>query len=165
MSSEPYVATVNSTQRRAASSSVACAPKPTAVPVTWAAASSAASCLREVSTTRAPAAASACAVASPMPREAPVTRAVRPARSGPVICGSALRAVFAELDAGDAALVHLVGAVGQAQRAQMRPGPGEEEVVGNAGRPVHLDGTVEDLQSHGGCGDLDGGDLGPGLLV
>src|SRR5258708_11903744 len=76
---------VRSTQRRAASSSTACAPTPKARSPTCAAAASAASCLRAVSTTFAPAAASCCEIASPIPREAPVTIAVRPVRSCAVI--------------------------------------------------------------------------------
>lgn len=46
-----------------------------------AATASQASCLRLETITRAPAAASARAIDSPMPREAPVTRATRPDRS------------------------------------------------------------------------------------
>jgi hypothetical protein len=44
----------------------------------------AASCLREVTTTFAPASASCCAIAKPMPRDAPVIIAVRPVRSNDI---------------------------------------------------------------------------------
>jgi hypothetical protein len=47
----------------------------------WAAASSQASSLREATTTSAPACASPCAMARPMPREPPVTIATVPDKS------------------------------------------------------------------------------------
>src|SRR5690606_16342765 len=52
--------------------------------------------------------------------------------------------VLLELAVGERPLVHLVRAVGQAQRAGRGPEPGEREVLGDAARAVHLDGLVED---------------------
>src|SRR6185312_4134158 len=84
MSTLPNLFRAMSMQRRAWSSSTACAATPTALPSIWAAASSAASCLSEVRTTLAPAVASACTVANPIPREAPVMIVVLPHRSADV---------------------------------------------------------------------------------
>ena len=88
MSTLPNRSRVMPMQRRAASSSTACAATPTADPFTCMAAASADSWERDVSTTLPPAAAIACAAANPMPREAPVMIAVRPVRSSPGLVGS-----------------------------------------------------------------------------
>ena len=50
--------------------------------------------------------------------------------------------------------MHLVGAVGGPQGAQIRPRLGEREVLGNAAAPVDLDGAVDDLQQILGIANL-----------
>src|SRR3954471_19675446 len=62
-----------------------------------------------------------------------------PARHG-------LAFVPAKLELADLVAMHLVRPVGEAQRAGVRPGVGEPEVVGNASAAVCLDGPVEDLE-------------------
>src|ERR1700753_934218 len=151
MSMRPNRSTVSSPERLAASSSTAWAPTPRAFAPICAAAASALSCLRAVTTTFAPTSASCCAIASPMPRDAPVMIAVRPFRSGDMsarlrdVDGGRLAGVLAQLQPGDSALVHLVRAVGEAQRAQMRPGQGKREVVGHPATAMHLYRPVDDL--------------------
>src|ERR1700742_851974 len=127
MSMRPKRSSVRSTQRLAASSSTAWAPTPRAFSPICAAAASALSCLREVITTFAPASASCQAIANPMPRDAPVTIAVRPVRSTDIsahlrdLDRGGLVSVLAQFLTRDGALVHFVRTVGKAQRAQMRP--------------------------------------------
>ena len=65
-----------------------------------------------------------------------------------------------QLGAGERRLVHLVGAVGEAQRADGGVRRGEREVLGEAAGAVRLDGAVDDLLDDLGGGDLDRLDLG-----
>jgi hypothetical protein len=65
----------------------------------------------------------------------------------------------------DLVAVHLVGAVGQAQRARAGVGGGEREVVADARAAMHLHGPVDHLAGHAGRGHLDHGDLLLGHLV
>src|SRR5246127_2172857 len=152
MSMPPKWSTVRSTQRLAASSSTAWAPTPRAFSPICAAAASALSCLREVITTFAPASASCHAIANPMPRDAPVTIAVRPVRSTDIsahlrdLDRGGLVSVLAQFLTRDGALVHFVRTVGKAQRAQMRPRQRERKVVGHTAAAVHLDRPVDDRQ-------------------
>ena len=70
-----------------------------------------------------------------------------------------------ELELGERAQVHLVGAVGDAQRARRRPQVCERRVLADAGAAVHLDGRVEDVERDCGRDDLGGGDLAARRLV
>ena len=54
-----------------------------------------------------------------------------------------VRSVLAQLQLADLVAVHLVRAVGEAQRARVGVGAGEEEVVGDAGGAVGLDRPVD----------------------
>jgi hypothetical protein len=128
MSRLPKRSIVSSTHRAAASSSTACATTPNALAPTCAAAASADSWDREVSTTLPPAVAMAWAVAKPMPLEAPVTIAVRPVRSKEFMschlwfgarAGRQLIAVLAQFLPGNGPLARLVGSVRKAQGAHL----------------------------------------------
>ncbi len=61
--------------------------------------------------------------------------------------------------------MHLVRAIGQAQRALHRPPVSQREVLGNPGATVDLDGAVDDLQRDVGCDHFDLRDLAGGDLV
>ena len=54
--------------------------------------------------------------------------------------------MLAELEPGDVAQVHLVGAVGDPQRADGSPHRCERHVVADTGGPVRLNRPVEDLE-------------------
>src|SRR6266851_719551 len=131
---------------------------------------------RSRTATAMPSAASRLAVAAPMPRAAPVTMATRGESVG--ICWFSLFSgvirgwrrrrrgeVTAQFAAGQRALVHLVGAVGETQRAGGGPQVGEREVLADTGRTVRLDRFVDHPLGHRRGGDLDGLDLGVGALV
>src|SRR5271157_708079 len=171
MSMLPNRSSVRSTQRLAASSSTACAATPRALSPICAAAASALSCLREVTTTFAPASASCCAIANPIPRDAPVMIAVRPVRSNDMsahfgdLDRGGLVSVLAQFLTGDGTLVHLVRAVGEAQRAQVRPRQGKREVVGHPAAAVHLNRSVDDRQRDLRSRHLDRRDLRLRCLV
>src|SRR6476660_21345 len=95
-------------------------------------------------------------------------------RSG-VVCRVAQRArarrpgsaggIPAQLGLGEGVLVHLVGAVGEAQRADAGEGGGELGVLAEPGGAVGLDGLVEDPLDGLGRRDLDRLDLGVGARV
>ena len=72
---------------------------------------------------------------------------------------------LSEFELRDRLAVHFVRAVGEPERARVRPGRGEEEVVADAGRAVRLDGAVDDAQRHVRRDDLDHRDLGARGLV
>ena len=59
-----------------------------------------------------------------------------------------------QLDLGDHAAVHLVGAVGQPQRAGAGPRRGQREVVGHAAAAVQLDRHVDDVWAISGTATL-----------
>ena len=56
--------------------------------------------------------------------------------------------------------MHLVGAVGDAQRARALVHAGQRQVAGDAGRAPHLDRAVDDAVVGGGHEDLDRRDVG-----
>src|SRR5439155_15661546 len=85
----------------------------------------------------------------------------RATKGGLLLAGDVRR----QLAPSDRELVDLVGAVGEAQRAQVRICGGEVEVVGDAAAAVHLDRAIQHLQRHVGGGYLDRGDLGAGVAV
>src|SRR5579875_1892392 len=136
---------------------------------------------RSSTPTAIPSAARRRAVAAPMPRAAPVTMATRcscdirtpfvrfawspgpggwlPRRRLP--CG----AVRSELTAGQRALVHLVGPVGEPQGPRAGPQMREREVLADPGRAVRLDRLVDHPLGHRWGHDLDGLDLGVRALV
>ena len=64
---------------------------------------------------------------------------------GRVRGGSSTRAlgVLAELEAADLAAMHLVGTVGEAQGARVRPHEGERELLAHAAAAVQLHGAVD----------------------
>src|SRR5688572_24616563 len=66
---------------------------------------------------------------------------------------------------GDQDLVHLIGSVGDAQRARSLIHAGERQIVGDAGCAPDLDGPVDDAVVGGGYEHLDGGDVGPSCGV
>ena len=99
---------------------------------------------RSVASTSSPRARKAAVRAAPSPEAAPVTRTR--------LVG--IR-VLAQLDLGDHVAVHLVGPVGQPQRARSDVRPGEREVLGHAGAAVQLDGHVDHVERHVGHLDLD----------
>jgi len=76
-----------------------------------------------------------------------------------------LVSVFAQFLTGDGALVHLVRAVGEAQRAQVRPRQGKREVVGHPAAAVHLNRSVDDRQRDLRSRHLDRRDLRLRCLV
>src|SRR4051794_4162527 len=73
--------------------------------------------------------------------------------------------VLAQLSLGQGVLVHLIRAVGEAQRPDAGKGGGELVVLAEARRPMGLDGLVEDPFNGPRRGDLDGLDLRVGPLV
>ena len=73
--------------------------------------------------------------------------------------------MLGELDFRHRLAVHLVGPVGEAQRARMRVGEGEVEILADAGAAADLDGAVDHLQRDVRRHDLDHRDLGPRRLV
>src|SRR5690348_5170406 len=145
---------------------------------------------RSSTPTAMPSEASRLAVAAPMPRAAPVTMATRddsvgicwfslvviPASPGgrppgtPVGLrpGSSVTGpgpVPAQFAACERALVHLVGAVGKAQRPGRCPHVSEREVLADPARTVRLDRLVDHPFGHRRGGDLDRLDLGVRALV
>ena len=68
--------------------------------------------------------------------------------------GHVLRCVLAQFLAGDRAQVHLVGAVGEVQRAQLRPRHRERGVAGDAGAAVAWIALVEDVGAARGAATL-----------
>ena len=85
-------------------------------------------------------------------------RALIPAAAGgeppPAASGEAL-----QLAPRDHHLVHLVGAVGDAQRATLAPHRGDRRVVGHAERAQALDRAIEHVHQHVGHDHLDHRDL------
>src|SRR5262249_32107241 len=73
--------------------------------------------------------------------------------------------VFPQLKLGDRLAVYLVGAVSQSQRALVRPGVGQVEVLADAAAAVRLKGSVNHPQGHVRRDDFDHGDLGARRLV
>ena len=69
-----------------------------------------------------------------------------------------------EFQPRDRAVVDLVRPVGEAQRAHVRVGAGEIEIVGDAAAAMRLDRVVDDLERHARRGDLDHRDLELGGL-
>src|SRR5262245_56181604 len=100
-------------------------------------------------TTFAPAAARCLAMALPMPRPPPVTRAVLPVRE--MEMDMAVRfwtldfgfwSVALEFEFGNGFAVNFVGAVGQAEGAGGCPRGGKAKILADAGATVGLDGSV-----------------------
>src|ERR1700677_3939559 len=139
--------------------------------------------VRPAITTSAPNRAKAWAVSRPRPLPPPVTTATGPSKSpagktetaGPG-CHVTGRPSTGEVPAlallivvqdvlGDEDAVHLVGTVGQAQRAGPEVHLGQREVTRHAGRPPDLDGPVDDPAVGRRHEDLDGADLRAGLWV
>src|SRR5688572_2052478 len=82
--------------------------------------------------------------------------------SPPVILGIVgLLGVLAELEAADLAAMHLVGTVGEPERAGVGPPEGQRELLADAAAAVHLHGAVEHAERHVRHRDLD---TGNGLL-
>src|ERR1700722_3192664 len=139
--------------------------------------------VRPAITTSAPRRAKAWATSRPRPLPPPVTTATVPSKSPAVKtetagpgCHVTARPSPGEVPAfallvvvqdvlGDEDAVHLVGTVGQAQRAGAEVHLGQREVTGHAGRPPDLDGPVDDPAVGRRHEDLDGADLGAGLGV
>src|SRR5215475_7251137 len=125
---------------------------------------------RSRTATARPSAASRLAVAAPIPRAPPVTTATRGAWSGirSSCCGLLrlrLAGVAAELAPGERALVHLVGPVGEAERAGAGPQVRQRRVLADPHRTVRLDGLVQHPLGHRRGDDLDGLDLPVRALV
>ena len=70
-----------------------------------------------------------------------------------------------QLQLRDRLAVHFVRAVGEADRARVRPHRGERKVVADARRAVRLDRAVEDAQRHARHDDLDHRQLAARRLV
>src|SRR4051794_23433654 len=70
------------------------------------------------------------------------------------------RSDAAQFTPGHRPKVHLVGAVGDAQRTRGGVHRSEWYVVAHARPTVHLDRVVDHLAGNPRCDDLDGGDLG-----
>src|SRR5438093_12160903 len=66
-----------------------------------------------------------------------------------------------QLEAADLAAMDLVGAVGEAQRARVRPPEGERKLLTDAATAVELHGALDDREGLVGHRDLV---LGDGLL-
>src|ERR1700729_722392 len=124
--------------------------------------SSSRAAVRPAMTTWPPSRANACATSRPSPLPPPVTTATQPSKSpeaktetaGPG-CHVTARPSPGEVPAlallvvvqdvlGDEDAVHLVGTVGQAQRAGAEVHLGQREVAGHARCPPDLDGPVDD---------------------
>src|SRR3954469_9931196 len=74
--------------------------------------------------------------------------------------------VASKLELADMVAMHLVGPVGKAQRARLRPGIREPEVVAHPCGAVGLDRPVDNLEGHVRRSHLDHGDLlGRGLVA
>src|SRR5258705_3315816 len=67
--------------------------------------------------------------------------------------------VGAQFPAGQRALVHLVGAVGEAEGPGVRPQVREREILADPGRAVRRDRPVDHPLGHGPSDDLYGLDL------
>src|SRR4051812_13975715 len=67
--------------------------------------------------------------------------------------------LLADLHLGDLVAMHLVRAVGEAERARMRVRIGEAEVLGHAAAAMHLHGPIDDLAGDVRREHLDHGDL------
>src|SRR5450631_3241460 len=80
----------------------------------------------------------------------------------PVFSGHPVRAKF---PAGQGALVHLVGAICEAEGAGVCPQVREREILADPGRAVRRDRLVDHPLGHGRGDDLDGLDLGVRTLV
>src|SRR5262245_2542586 len=80
-------------------------------------------------------------------------------------CAPAALLVFFQLKPGDRLAVDFVGAVGQAQRALVRPCAGQVEVLADAAAAVGLKRAVDHTQGHVRRDDFDHGDLGARRLV
>ena len=59
----------------------------------------------------------------------------------------------------DLLAVHFVRTVGKSQGARGRVSGGQRKVIADAAAAMHLDCPIDDLESHGGRGNLDHGDL------
>ena len=71
------------------------------------------------------------------------------------------RLVALEHLAGDGVAVHLGGPVDQTHDRRRHPHPAERHLVGDAERPVDLDGPLGHVVEDLGGEDLDGGDVPP----
>src|ERR1700691_4115909 len=133
--------------------------------------------VRPAITTSAPRRAKAWDTSRPSPLPPPVTTATRPSKSpaektetaGPG-CHVTARPSPGEVPAltllvvvqdvlGDEDTVHLVGTVGQAQRARPDVHLAQRQVAGHAGRPPDLNGPVDDAAVGRRHEDLYGADL------
>src|SRR5678816_3313997 len=91
----------------------------------------------------------------------PTIPAPRTSASALLALGKGLRnrGLLADLQLRDLVAVHLVGTVGEAQRARVRVGVGEAEIVADAAAAVHLHRPVDHLAGHGRRQHLDHRDL------
>ena len=58
-----------------------------------------------------------------------------------------LRLTFCQFQLGDRFRMHFIRTIRQSQRADIRPGAGQECVVGNARATERLNGTIEHAQT------------------
>src|SRR5580700_1883636 len=139
--------------------------------------------VRPAMTTLAPSEANESATSRPSPVPPPVMTATLPAKTrsaktdtpGPrhqltgvgstgEVPTSALLVVVQHV-LGDEDAVHLIGPVGQTQGSGPQVHGRQREIVGDAGRPPHLNGPVDHPREGRRHEHLDGGDVGPGLRV
>src|SRR5215211_5828143 len=111
--------------------------------------------VRSAAITVAPSERNRSTVASPIPEAAPVMIATLPSSRG----------MFGELQPGNGTIVHLVGPIGEPQRADACPACRKRRVLTDSGRTARLHRIVDDLQRHARRLHLDHRDLGLRGLV